>query len=68
MHLDGILALVLQHYHNCIEEKVLLAYSSSPVIFSFISSPPLPEKCLALNGNQGLGLIQLLLPHFNSFT
>ena len=29
MYLDGILALVLQHYHNCIVEKILPAYSAS---------------------------------------
>ena len=35
--------------------------------FSAISSSPLPEKCLALNGSQGMGLVQLFLSHFNSF-
>lgn len=30
-HLDDILAMVLQHYRNCIVEKVLPAYSTSLV-------------------------------------
>ena len=41
MYLDGILALVLQHYHNCIVEKVLPAYSAAPAIPS-LPSVPLP--------------------------
>lgn len=30
VHIDAILALIMQHYHNCILEKVLPAYSPSP--------------------------------------
>lgn len=45
-HLDAILALVLQHYHNCIVEKVLPAYSASPAshpcpLFSKVKMPGL---------------------------
>lgn len=59
MHLDAILALVLQHYHNCILEKVLPAYSTSPTshLCHLFSSPP-RKRCLALNGSQGVGLVQ----------
>lgn len=42
MHLDAILALTLQHYRDCIVEKVLAAYSASPTshpCLPFLSPP-----------------------------
>ena len=67
MYLDGILALVLQHYQTALWRRYFLLTLLLKHPFSAISSSPLPEKCLALNGSQGMGLVQLFLSHFNSF-
>lgn len=54
-HLDAILALILQHYHNCILEKVLPAYSTSTRShFCHLLSYCTRKSCLALSGSQGL--------------
>ena len=50
MHLDGILALVLQHYQTALWRRYFLLTLLLQHPFSAITSPPLPEKCLALNG------------------
>lgn len=55
VHIDAILALIMQHYHNCILEKVLPAYSPSPTShFCHLLSYHPRKRCLALSGSQGL--------------
>ena len=43
----------------------LLCFSSIPSLPSLLL--PSHKKCLALNGSQGVGLVQLFLLHFNPF-
>lgn len=60
MHLDDILAMVLQHYRNCIVEKVLPAFSTSPVSHPCLFWPFRSKKMMpGLEWNSGVGRSQL---------
>ena len=68
MYLDGILALVLQHYHNCIVEKILPAYSASQASLLCHHFSSTPRKMPGLEWDLGGGASTVISPEFQSFS
>ena len=66
-YLDAILALVLQHYHNCIVEKVLPAYSAAPVSLLCHLFPCPSRKMPGLEWESGGGASTVSSLTFQSF-
>ena len=68
MYLDGILALVLQHYQTALWRRYFLLTLLLKHPFSAISPSPLPQKMPGLEWESGGGPSTVISPAFQSFS